>query len=355
MKNGDFFSLFMLTVQHTDVPIGATTRGKVRPRALMSKVQLRAGVSSISCTGVWRLDLGFEGSDWQGQHFPEYQHAMLFQYELEAQAWYDMRLLPAYPLSMVDSASTRLAELQDTVADLEYDTDYNSEGADPALSEAQYTERRTAVQRTLAAALQLATDARAAEEEDTAALVVHAGIACDGKCCKHNEVNLLGDMYVCELCDERYCAVCYQFHPRDHVLHLYRVPAKESSTEPATWQVERLLKKRYRGRSGREHAEYLVRWAGFSPESDTWEPESNLPRSEVSEFNSRMRPNRRRRSPSSTPPPVESELEPTSSGRSRRAPAWLAECPAPFHDFLSVFFIFLSIFFICFCVCLLAH
>ncbi|KAM7283228.1 chromodomain Y-like protein [Ixodes scapularis] len=42
------------------------------------------------------------------------------------------------------------------------------------------------------------------------------------------------------------------------------------------YEVERILNHR-RKRSGRnEKQEYLIRWKGFGPEEDTWEPEKNL-------------------------------------------------------------------------------
>lgn len=53
------------------------------------------------------------------------------------------------------------------------------------------------------------------------------------------------------------------------------------------FEVESLLKKRYRrlGRGGRW--EYLVRWRGYGPDDDTWEPVNNIDRSLVDAFEAR--------------------------------------------------------------------
>ena len=54
------------------------------------------------------------------------------------------------------------------------------------------------------------------------------------------------------------------------------------------FEVEALLQKRERTRSGRLTDEYLVRWKGYSPSDDTWEPAANiLNQSLLHQFNDR--------------------------------------------------------------------
>jgi hypothetical protein len=42
------------------------------------------------------------------------------------------------------------------------------------------------------------------------------------------------------------------------------------------YSVERLLDRRERSKGGRKYTEYLIKWVGYPPEHNTWEPESHL-------------------------------------------------------------------------------
>ena len=83
-----------------------------------------------------------------------------------------------------------------------------------------------------------------------------------------------------------------RIHPPFHVslLRPYRGPVPESAVEdpaPVAWlskqplySVERVLDYRVRrvrsGRRFRKLHEYLVKWAGYSSEHNSWEPERNF-------------------------------------------------------------------------------
>ena len=83
-----------------------------------------------------------------------------------------------------------------------------------------------------------------------------------------------------------------RIHPTFHVslLRPYRGPVPESAVEdpaPVAWlskqplySVERVLDYRVRrvrsGRRFRKLHEYLVKWAGYSSEHNSWEPERNF-------------------------------------------------------------------------------
>ena len=59
----------------------------------------------------------------------------------------------------------------------------------------------------------------------------------------------------------------------------------EEAEEGADFEVEKLLRERPPSkRSGVSEFQFLVRWAGFGEDEDTWEPESNLPAEMVGTF-----------------------------------------------------------------------
>jgi hypothetical protein len=67
------------------------------------------------------------------------------------------------------------------------------------------------------------------------------------------------------------------------------MPLEFDSDGSPQWVVQTLLKKRQSGR-GRRVVEFLVRWKGFGPEHDSWEPESNIAcKTLVEDFHRRVR------------------------------------------------------------------
>ena len=50
----------------------------------------------------------------------------------------------------------------------------------------------------------------------------------------------------------------------------------ELEEDDRSYKVERLLRWRWRGPSGRRHKEYLVLWAGYSVDDASWTPASNF-------------------------------------------------------------------------------
>ena len=83
----------------------------------------------------------------------------------------------------------------------------------------------------------------------------------------------------------------YRIHPVFHVslLEPYHERSDAVAIEPAdididgeeSWEVEAILAHRDRKRPARR--EYLVRWRGFAPSSDSWEPKDNFNTTEVIE------------------------------------------------------------------------
>ena len=50
----------------------------------------------------------------------------------------------------------------------------------------------------------------------------------------------------------------------------------EREEDDRSYEVERLLRWRWRGPSSRRHREYLVIWAGYSVDDASWTPASNF-------------------------------------------------------------------------------
>ena len=50
----------------------------------------------------------------------------------------------------------------------------------------------------------------------------------------------------------------------------------ELEEDDRSYEVERLLRWRWRGPSGRRHREYLVLWAGYSVDDASWMPANNF-------------------------------------------------------------------------------
>jgi len=61
---------------------------------------------------------------------------------------------------------------------------------------------------------------------------------------------------------------------------------EEETDSEGEFEVEKLLDvSKQRGRNG---TQYLVRWAGFSSEHDSWEPARNLPKRKITAFNKKQ-------------------------------------------------------------------
>ena len=68
----------------------------------------------------------------------------------------------------------------------------------------------------------------------------------------------------------------------------------ELEEDDRSYEVERLLRWRWRGPSGRRHREYLVLWAGYSVDDASWTPASNFDYPEELTEDDRARQPRRR-------------------------------------------------------------
>ena len=84
-----------------------------------------------------------------------------------------------------------------------------------------------------------------------------------------------------------------RIHDVFHVSLLARFIAGHDYTPPPLpilvdgaleYEVERVLDHRSRGSGRRAVRDYLIKWQGYGPEHNSWEPESNLPRELVDEY-----------------------------------------------------------------------
>ena len=78
-----------------------------------------------------------------------------------------------------------------------------------------------------------------------------------------------------------------------HVSLLARFSAGRDYTPPPLpvlvdgaleYEVERVLDHCSRGSGRRAVRDYLIKWQGYGPEHNSWEPQSNLPRELVDEY-----------------------------------------------------------------------
>merc|ERR550534_3211801 len=73
--------------------------------------------------------------------------------------------------------------------------------------------------------------------------------------------------------------------PEEKVPEALIAKFREEPESDVEYEVEKILKTK-KTKSGQK---YLIKWAGFGPEHDSWEPEENLPKGKINAFKKKQK------------------------------------------------------------------